>query len=65
MNPLDEIRRLYFQTSKATIDRDLARAIDLLRSMHDEDEREKAAVFMQGLADMRREFGGGRRKRPR
>lgn len=63
MTPIDEIRRLYFQASKATIERDIARAIDLLKSIQSEDEREKAAVFMQGLAEMRREFRGGRRKR--
>ena len=65
MNPLDDIRRLYFQTSKATIEQDIARAIDLLKSMHDEHEREKAAVFMQGLAELRREFGAATRKRSR
>ncbi len=63
MTAVDEIRRLYFQASRATIERDIARAIDLLKSIQSEDEREKAAVFMQGLAEMRREFRGGRRSR--
>ena len=56
MNPIEEIRRLYFKTSAATIERDIARAIDLLKSMNDEDERSKASVFMEGLAEMRKEW---------
>jgi hypothetical protein len=52
---LDEIRRLYFTTTKATIDRDFDRAVDLLKAIP-EPERPRAAVFMQGLAEMRREF---------
>ena len=63
MNAIDAIRRIYFQTSKATIERDFARAIALLKAIKDEEERAKAAVFMQGLAEMRREFGRGARKR--
>jgi glutamate mutase epsilon subunit len=52
---LKEIRQLYFKTTKATIDRDFDRAIDLLKAMP-EGERERATVFMQGLAEMRKEF---------
>ena len=59
---LAEIRRLYFKTTKATILRDFDRAIDLIKSMENEDEREKATVYMQGLAEMRKEFGFGRKK---
>jgi hypothetical protein len=60
---IEEIRQLYFQASGATIERDIARAIDLLKSLKDEDERSKASVYMQGLAEMRKEFRGNRRKR--
>jgi hypothetical protein len=60
---IEEIRRLYFQASAATIERDLARAIDLLKAMKDEDERSKASVYMEGLAEMRKEWKG--RKKPR
>jgi hypothetical protein len=52
---LDEIRRLYFTTTKATVDRDFDRAVDLLKAMP-ESERARATVFMQGLAEMRKEF---------
>jgi hypothetical protein len=57
-----EIRRLYFQTTKQTIDRDLAKALDLLKSMASEEERERATVYMEGLAQMRRDWSGGRKK---
>ena len=53
---LAEIKRLYYQTTRATIQRDLARAIDLVKSMGSEDERERAAVFMDGLSQMRSEW---------
>jgi hypothetical protein len=56
-DPLGEIRRLYFETKPATILRDFDRAIDLLKSLVTEEERERAAVYMEGLAEMRREFG--------
>jgi hypothetical protein len=52
---LNEIKRLYFKTTRATIDRDFDRAIDLLKAMP-ESQRERATVFMQGLAEMRKEF---------
>ena len=55
-----EIRRLYFQTSRHTIEQDFAKAIDLLKSLASEEERERATVFMDGLAEMRRDWGGGK-----
>ena len=51
-----EIRRLYFNATKHTIQQDLARALDLLKSLSSEDERERAAVFMEGLAEMRKDW---------
>ena len=50
-----EIKTLYFKATRATIDRDFDRAIDLLKAMP-EDERQRATVFMEGLAEMRKEF---------
>lgn len=61
---LAEIRRLYFKTTKATILRDFDRAIDVIKSMDTEAEREKATVYMQGLAEMRKEFGFGKKRMP-
>jgi len=66
---LTEIRRIYFKTTRQTIDHDFAHAIELLKSLPGEDEREKATVYMQGLAEMQRNWArkkkskGGRRER--
>ena len=65
MSPLDEIRRLYFNTTKATVQRDLARAIDLLKSIRSEEDRERAAVYMDGLSQMRSEWAAGSKRRRR
>ena len=67
---LAEIKRLYYKTTKQTIEADLARATDLLKSMASEEERERAAVYMDGLAQMRSDWTrqdrrGTKRKRPR
>ena len=57
MDALSEIRQIYFNTTKSTILRDFDRAIDLLKSLPDEAARDKAAVFMEGIAEMRKEWG--------
>lgn len=57
MDHLEEIRRLYFKATAATIERDLARAIDLLKAMPGEADRRRAHVYMEGLAAMRKEWG--------
>lgn len=53
---LAEIRRLYFSTSKQSIQQDFARALELLKSMATEDERERATVYMEGLAEMQKDW---------
>jgi hypothetical protein len=60
---LAEIRRLYFATTRDRIDADLAKALDLLKSMASEEERERATVYMEGLAQMRSEWTRGKKKR--
>jgi hypothetical protein len=63
---LAEIRRLYFKTTRQTIQEDLTRALDLLKSMHTEEERERATVYMEGLAQMRSDWGkNSKGKRPK
>jgi hypothetical protein len=61
---LDRIRTLYFTADAETIGDHFARAIDLLKELPDEGTRERAAVFMEGLAQMRHEWAGARRSRP-
>ena len=56
-----ELRRLYFATGPSTIDRDFDRAIDLLKSLPTEEAREKAAVYMEGLVELRKEWRPRRR----
>ena len=53
---LAEIKRLYYGTTRQTIQQDLARALSLLKSMTNEEERERAAVFMDGLSQMRSDW---------
>jgi hypothetical protein len=52
-----EIKRLYYRTTAKTIQADLARALDLLKSRNTADARERAAVYMDGLAQMRQDWG--------
>jgi len=65
---LAEIRRLYFTTTRQTIQPDIEKALDLLKSMASEEERERATVYMEGLAQMRKDWsprqtkGSGRKK---
>jgi hypothetical protein len=54
------IRRLYFKAAPSTIQRDFERAIDLLKTLPTEADREKATVYMQGLAEMRKEWRAGK-----
>ena len=60
---LAEIRRIYFKTTKKTIEHDIAHAIELLKSLPSEEEREKASVYMEGLAQMRKEWTKGKTDR--
>jgi hypothetical protein len=62
MDALAEIRRLYFNATKRTIQKDLARAVELLKSMPDEETRQRAAVYMDGLSQMRSEWSSRPRR---
>ena len=53
---LAEIKRLYYRTTRQTIKQDFANALELLKSMNSEDERERAAVYMDGLSQMRSDW---------
>jgi hypothetical protein len=59
---LEEIKKLYYRTSKSTIQRDFDRAIDLLKSMAGEEERERATAYMDGLAQMRAQWSKPKRR---
>ncbi len=51
-----EIKRLYHETTRATVERDLGRAVTLLKALEGEDERLRVAVYMDGLSQMRSEW---------
>ena len=50
------LRRIYFTTTKQTIEHDFAHAIELLKSLETEEEREKATAYMHGLTELRKEW---------
>ena len=50
------IRRIYFKTTRQTIEHDFAHAIELLKGLATEEEREKATAFMHGLSELRKEW---------
>ena len=62
---LAEIRQIYFKTSRRTIDNDFAHAIELLKALPDEETRQKAHVYMEGLAEMRKEWRKVQGPRPK
>ena len=61
---LAEIRRLYFSATAKTIQQELEKALDLLTSMNSENERERATVYMEGLAQMRKDWQRKNKPRP-
>ncbi len=56
-----EIRQLYFKATAHTIDRDFDRAIDLLKTIRLPEDRQRATVYMEGLAEMRRDWKNRKR----
>lgn len=56
MDPVAEIKKLYYGATKATIEDDVDRAIDLLKALPTDEDRERAAVYMDGLSQMRSEW---------
>ena len=51
-----EIRKLYDETTPRTVERDLTRAVEILKTLPDEDTRARAAAFMDGLSQLRSEW---------
>ena len=60
---LAEIRRIYFKTTRQTVQHDIAHAIALLKSLPTEEDRERATVYMEGLAELRSEWTTRKAKR--
>jgi len=53
---LAELRRIYFKTTKQTIEHDFAHAIALVKTIASEEDRQKASVFMEGINELRKEW---------
>ena len=53
---LAQLRRIYFKTTKQTIEHDFAHAIALLKTIASEEDRQKASVFMEGINELRKEW---------
>jgi hypothetical protein len=60
-----EIKKLYYNTTRSTIERDLARAIALAKTLPDDEARERISVYMEGLVEMRGEWANERRSAKR
>jgi hypothetical protein len=56
LDTLELIRRIYFKTTRQTIEHDFAHAIELLKSLETEEEREKASAYMHGISELRKEW---------
>ncbi len=53
---LAELRKIYFKTTRQTIEHDFEHAVELLKSLETEEDRERATVYMHGLAEMRKDW---------
>lgn len=62
---ISQIRRLYDHATAHTIESDLKRAVEILKTLPDEETRERAAVFMDGLSQMRSEWRLEKQRRQR
>ena len=62
---LAEIRRLYFHATRETIEADLAKALELLKSMPTEEDRDRTVAYMHGLNELRSEWQRTSKRRRR
>jgi len=55
-NKVKEIKDLYYNSTENTIERDLKLAVEFFKTLPSENTRAKAAVYMDGLSQMRSEW---------
>ena len=53
---INQIKRLYYETTKETIEKDLEKAVAILKTFANDRERTRAAVYLDGLSQMRSEW---------
>ena len=66
-DPVAAIKAIYHAAKPTSIEQDLRKAIALLTTIPTEEDRERVAVFMDGLSQMRSEWSearAGARPRP-
>jgi len=56
MDAIAEIKKIYYAATRTTIQKDVVRAIDLLKTLPTEEDRERVAVYMDGLSQMRSDW---------
>ena len=61
---LAQLRRIYFKTTKKTIEHDFAHAVALLKTIASEEDRQKASVFMEGINELRKEWSPKPKSKP-
>ena len=62
-NNVRKIRKLYLEASPRTIHGDLNKAVELLKALSTENARQKAAVYMDGLSQLRSEWTLAKKRR--
>ena len=62
---INTIKRLYYRATAATIESDLKEAVAILKTLGDESTRARAAVYMDGLSQMRSEWRLEKRRKTR
>jgi len=53
---IQQIKSLYYDATKSTIEKDLQEAVDLFKTLNDDISRDAVAVYMDGLSQMRSEW---------
>ena len=53
---INQIKRLYYATTKDTIEQDLEKAVAILKTFANDRERTRAGVYLDGLSQMRSEW---------
>ena len=51
-----QIKSLYYDTTKSTIEKDLQKAVDVFKTLNDDISRDAVAEYMDGLSQMRSEW---------
>ena len=62
-NNVRQIRKLYLEATPRTIQGNVNKAVELLKSLPTENARQEAAVYMDGLSQLRSEWTLAKKRR--